>query len=116
MNINKAPYWLAFIVLLGIGTGYIAHFTNIDTIYYVGENLCWILTILLIKAFLPFVPSQRNEIIAKIICNFILWGCISEIIDEWWYDPTQIGWNDILFLAFMIPHSFIDYFIRKKHK
>lgn len=84
--------------LIDCGTGYFMNGDKYSEIgkycYYSGQALTFVF--ILIATYWP-----KN----KLLFEIILWMAISNTLDELFFDPARLGWNEIFFAIFIIIYS-----------
>lgn len=77
-------------------------------LYYSGQALS-LLLILMAGYF------RGKDKVVDIVFELTLWLAVSNLMDELFFDPIHLGWNEIVFAILMIIYAFQQYRQYKKY-
>lgn len=64
--------------------------------YFVGQALSYVFAFLAMRYILKEVKNFRLKY-CGIVVEVGLWLSISSLLDEMFFDPTKLGWNEVVF-------------------
>lgn len=99
-------FWIILSMLI-IGTITSCKLLWVDNykIYFIGEAICWVLAALAIK-----ILTKDYNLKVRLISHILFWYMCSGLIDELFFDPTDYGINDYLFIVLMSIFCIYKYY------
>lgn len=77
-----------------------------EIVYFVGQALSFVLLLIALLYLTTGIP--------KIVCQFVLWLAISNLLDEMFFDPLKLGLNELCFTIFIVGWTIVK--LRKWRK
>lgn len=73
------------------------------TSFAVGQAFSWLFLLL-------YVKDRFKNSLEKLIFGIAFWCALSNLLDELFFDPIHLGWNEIVFAIFIISNESIRYY------